>query len=782
MKTQTVRFLLLIALIFTLLTPSTIAHAATLTVSDCAAPSGTANRLVEKITAASSGDTINFSCSGTITLAATMTIAKNLTIDGTGQTVTISGGNAVRVLIVNTGVSLTLNNLAIANGKSPSGSSGGGIVNLGTLTITNSTFSGSNTINGYGGGISNNGTLTVTNSTFSGNSAPLAGGGGIMNSGTLTVTNSIFSGNSAPSSGNGGGIYNNSGTATITNSTFSSNSTTSNGGGIYINAGAVTLTKSTFSGNSAYEGGGIYIYTGAMTLTNSTFSGNNSSPNGGPVGTGPGGGGIYNLGTLNITNSTFSGNSASPGGGIYNDGIAGGTTTLRNTIVANNTSGNCYGTITNGGNNIDSGTTCGWVSALGSMRNTNPLLGALANNGGPTQTFALLAGSPAVDGVTSTPPNGAPSTDQRGVARPQGARYDIGAYETTRQSGPNFVVNTNTDTNDNACENAPGNCSLREAIIAANAAAGDDTITVPAGIYTLTIAGTGEDAAATGDLDLTSNITINGAGASTTIIDGGALDRVFHVTGTFTVNISGVTVRNGNASGADDGGGIFNPVGTVTIMNCTFSGNSSADGGGGIFNNGGDLTITNSTFSGNSAPNGGGIFNLTGNLTLKNSTFSGNSTPSDRGGGIFNNAGDLTITNSTFSGNSAPNGAIYNGIGTVTFRNTIVANSTSGGNCSGTMTNGGNNIDSGTTCGWVSALGSMRNTNPLLGALANNGGPTQTFALLAGSPAIDGVTSTPPNGAPSTDQRGVARPQGARYDIGAFERQVMSLYLPLIRR
>jgi len=778
-------FLTLLALMFSAI-GVTPAHAAILTVSDCTAPSGTVARLVDQITAAASGDTINFSCSGTITLAATITIAKNLTINGDGQTVTISGGNAVRVFIVNAGVSLTLNNLTIANGKIFAGDHGGGISNAGTLAITNSTFSGNSTTTGYGGGINNNGTgtLTVTNSAFSGNSAPLAGGGGIFNSGTLTVTNSIFSGNSASSSGNGGGIYNNSGTATITNSSFSVNSATNWGGGIYINAGAVTLTNSTFSGNGAYKGGGIYIYTGAtMTLTNSTFSGNNSSPNGGTVGTGPGGGGIYNLGTLNITNSTFSGNSASPGGGIYNDGIAGGTTTLRNTIVANNMTGNCYGTITADSYNLDSDGSCDNATQKTTVQIN---LGALANNGGSTQTFALLTGSSAIDAGNDTvcaaavgsPTYGAGGLDQRGVSRPQGAHCDIGSYETTRQPGPNFVVNTNTDINDTACEYASvGNCSLREAIIAANAVAGDDTITVPAGIYTLTIAGPSEDAAATGDLDLTSNITINGVGAGATIIDGGALDRVFDVTGAFTVNISGVTVRNGNTGGAD-GGGIFNPVGTLTITNSAFSGNTALGGfGGGIFNNAGDLTITNSAIFGNSASNGGGVFNLSGVATITNSAFSGNSAVSDRGGGIFNNAGDLTITNNTISGNSAANGVVYNGVGTVTFRNTIVANSASGGNCSGAFINGGNNIDDGITCDWGSISGSKSITNPLLGALADNGGPTQTFALLAGSPAIDAGNDTvcadpvgaPNYGAGGFDQRGRKRPQGAHCDIGSYE-------------
>ncbi len=330
-----------------------------------------------------------------------------------------------------------------------------------------------------------------------------------------------------------------------------------------------------------------------------------------------------------------------------------------------------------------------------------------------------------------------------------------------------FVVTKTADTADGTCD---ADCSLREAIIAANAAAGDDTITVPAGTYTLTIAGTDENVAATGDLDLTSNITINGAGAGSTIIDGGALDRVFHVTGDDTVNISGVTVRNGSVAGG--GGGLRNDGGTLTITNSTVSGNSATGGnhGGGLRNQSGAVTISNSTFSGNSATTGGGLFNGLGyTVTISNSTFSGNSATSGNGGGI-NNQGTVTISNSTFSDNSASaSGGGINNNGTATLKNTIVANSTTGGNCSGTITNGGNNIDDGTTCAWGSTSGSMSSTNPLLGALANNGGPTQTFALLTGSPAIDGLTFNAPNSAPSTDQRGVARPQGARYDIGAYE-------------
>ncbi len=130
-------------------------------------------------------------------------------MDGAGQTLTISGNNAVRVMQVVAGASLTLNNLTIANGAT---GGGGGISNSGTFTITNSTFSGNSAPSGFGGAINNvsGGTLTITNSTFSGNSATSGFGGGVYNNGgPLTITNSTFSGNSA-TSGVGAGVYNNS--------------------------------------------------------------------------------------------------------------------------------------------------------------------------------------------------------------------------------------------------------------------------------------------------------------------------------------------------------------------------------------------------------------------------------------------------------------------------------------------------------------------------------------------------------------------------------------------
>jgi len=377
MKTQTLRFLLLITLFFSWLPSATVAHAATFTVTNLNNAGPGSLREAIGFANPAGADTITFSVSGTIILVTALPTIKaaagGLTLDGTGQTVTISGNDTFPLLSVKTGASLTLNHLTIANGRP-------GINTMGTLHITNSIFSSNTTaIGGSGGGIYNNGgTLHIAKSTFSDNRATSGYGGGIYSSGAaadVTITDSTFSGNSATSAGGG---Y---------------------GGGISNNIGTLSITNSTFSGNSANYGGGIYNTGAAANVT--------------------------------ITNSTFSGNSAASGfgAGIYRSG---GTVILRNTIVANSTlGGNCSGTITNDGNNIDSGITCAWVSVSGSMSSTNPLLGALANNGGPTKTFALLTGSPAINGVVFEAPtgNGAPSTDQRGVARPQGARYDIGSYE-----------------------------------------------------------------------------------------------------------------------------------------------------------------------------------------------------------------------------------------------------------------------------------------------------------------------------------------------------------------
>lgn len=338
-----------------------------------------------------------------------------------------------------------------------------------------------------------------------------------------------------------------------------------------------------------------------------------------------------------------------------------------------------------------------------------------------------------------------------------------------------FVVDRTDDTaSATACTAAANDCSLRGAVIAANAASGADIITLPAGTYSLTVTGLDEDAAATGDLDVTGDLTLNGAGAKTTIIDGNATDRVLHVdplfagAGNVVVLLNDLTLQNGHPTGATkDGGGILNQ-GKLTLTRCAVKNNTTGTNGdgGGIYDDGGpEVTCIDSTFSGNSARNGGAVSN-SNTATFTNCTISGN-VASDQGGGLFS-TDSLTLLNSTVANNTATTtqgGGIYNAdiTGGQTFvKNTIVAGNT-GGNCAGTITSQGNNLDSAATCG-LSGTDDITATDPLLGPLSDNGGPTPTHALLEGSPAIDAGTSS---GAPTADQRGFART--AAVDMGSFE-------------
>jgi hypothetical protein len=288
---------------------------------------------------------------------------------------------------------------------------------------------------------------------------------------------------------------------------------------------------------------------------------------------------------------------------------------------------------------------------------------------------------------------------------------------------------------------------------------------------------------------------------------GGGAEITFSVNGTITldsqlpeINIDGgLLIINGTGhtvtiSGRDTFGVlVISPNTSLELNNLTIANGYTTSGEGGGITNYGSLHVTNVTFSGNHAEMGGGAINNIGTAFIMNSTFYDNSVSLSYpgGGAIYNNIPPayLTVTNSTFSGNIAGasgGSGIYNFASTVIISNTILANAPSAGNCAfyiAAITNGGNNIDDGTSCGWASTNGSLSSTDPLLGPLADNGGSTWTFALLTGSPAIDGVTYNPPNAAPPMDQRGIDRPHYAGYDIGSFEYvQFHWISLPLVLR
>ncbi|GDY06828.1 hypothetical protein LBMAG52_03140 [Planctomycetia bacterium] len=409
----------------------------------------------------SGADTIQFApvlAGQTITLGGTqLSISSALTINGLGASqLTISGNNTSRIFEVTNAGIVTISGLTLTQGKADNG---GGIDNNGTLTISNSTISGNSAFNG--GGIYTNGTLTISNSTIAGNSAAV-NGGGIINYGPLTISNSTIAGNSARN--DGGGIFNYYATLTISNSTISGNSADDGGGGGIYNYATLTISNSTISGNSAVNGGGIINY-GPLTISNSTISGNSANGSGGGISNyyyggltisnstisgnsavNGGGGGIYTDGTLTISNSTISGNSAATeGGGIRN--FSSFFVGLRSTIVANNSAPS--GPDLNGNFGVEyslikrrTGATLRESVAGSNRYGLDPLLGPLADNGGPTLTHALLLGSPAINRGSNYAPQPLVPTayDQRGLGYVRAVgRTDIGAFE-VQQKGSYLVT------------------------------------------------------------------------------------------------------------------------------------------------------------------------------------------------------------------------------------------------------------------------------------------------------------------------------------------------------
>jgi hypothetical protein len=407
-----------------------------------------------------------------------------------------------------------------------------------------------------------------------------------------------------------------------------------------------------------------------------------------------------------------------------------------------------------------------------------PLGGALIDASRPYSTFALVIAVAPNFWVTQRP-----LVNEAGMTKRRIMKYKFTAALLLLMAlflavAPNAVasttryVNGDTGSDSNNCLSPTTACkTIGHAI---SLAASGDSIMVAAATYTE-------------NLTIGFSLRIFGSGASTTIIDGGGQNTVVSIPNTGArVTLSEVAIRDGLAA---SGGGIYN-AGTLTISDSILIANSAdAYGGGGIYNKGA-LTIKNCTLSRNSASNptifsgasGGGIYNA-GTLTINNSTLSNNSmTAKDialaSGGGI-SNLGMLTITSSTFSGNSAATGGGISNYDTspASLQNSIVANSPTGGNCSGTMTSKGYNLSSDGSCDF-DGPGDLNNTNPMLGPLANNGGPTKTMALLPGSPAIDsGNSSGCTDGLGhllKTDQRGDPRPNiedTGGCDRGAYERQ-----------
>ena len=801
------------------------AHGSTITVTNTAdAGPGT---LRNALSSAADGDTIKFSLASPARITLTsgeLLITKNVTINGPGAAnVAVDGNAASRVFRIGSNTVVTISGLTITNGHSSD--RGGGIRNdHATLTIRNCTVAGNST-DYAGGGIFSDGefggnaSLTVSNCTLSGNSS-LNYGGGIFNNGyygnaSMLVTHSTLNENWADYGG-GGGIWN---------------------GGVGGN-GNLQVVASTLSGNSAHfaSGGGI---------ANDGHSGSAS---------------------LQIVNTTLSGNSSGFGGGaIYNWGQS-GTATLQigSTILNASALGadilNDAGTISSLGFNLSSDDASGFLTSATDQINTDPRLGPLQDNGGPTFTHVLLCGSSAIDKGKNL---SALTTDQRGSGfvrtfdndgvpnATNGDGTDIGAIEFQPDANSFVVLNTSDS----------GLGSLRQAILNANAHPGPDVIEfVPCLSGTILLT--------SGELLISDEVFINGPGAPYLAVDGNAASRVFHIGSNMVATITGLTITNGLAD-FGGGGGIFNDNARLTVNNCTLIGNNATFGGG-IYNEGlaggsaslavnnskvsgnfgrsegggilclgnsvyfdplwrnghTSLIVSNSALSGNATyGHGGGIANWgrypgsTASVEIVYSTLGGNSADFDVGGGIWNlgdsgGSASVKIANSTISGNSAQSGGGFeSGTMGMADANLQVMNSTLSGNLAafgggieiigGTLTVGstllnaggygenlvrlegnitslGFNLSSDDGSGFLTSATDQINTDPRLGPLQDNGGPTFTHALTCRSPAIDAGKNF---GAAATDQRGVgfgrtfddpaasSAAGGDGTDIGAFEAQ-----------
>jgi len=368
-------------------------------------------------------------------------------------------------------------------------------------------------------------------------------------------------------------------------------------------------------------------------------------------------------------------------------------------------------------------------------------------------------------------------------------------------AGAAITVNTTADSapNPGECLGAPGDCSLRQAIDKANDAGGPETIVLPAGTYALTIKGGAENENETGDLDVTGKVTIQGAGARSTIVDATGLeDRVLDVRPAASLSLSKLTVSGGLVTD-EYGGGILAESATLALDQVAVRGNTSANSGrgGGLALESSKVTITASLIADNrNSGDGGGLWTEDGEISIVNTTIANNAVdtslyPSVPGWGAYGgamevNEGKWVLQNVTIAGNSIADknggdegeGAAINGnfetaqiVNTIIYGNTFFnINPAEQSFCTETLFSEGHNLEEQPLPEQPRCFENPTDliANPLLGALANNGGETDTMALLTGSAAFNAADAAR---CPSTDQRGLPRPSLGGCDIGAYELQ-----------
>ncbi len=728
-------------------------------------------------------DSTVFGTPQTITLSGTQLELSDTTgtetITGPAAGVAVSGNNASRVFRIDSGVTASISGLTVTGGRatgSGNARDGGGLYNVGgTLSLTDCTVSG-NTAAFRGGGLYNfaGGTLTLTNCTVSGNTASTNSGGGLRNASTATLTNCTVSANSAPDSVGGG--LRNSGTMMLNNTIVAGNSAagspdlngafsgTNNliGGDPLLaplgNYGGPTQTMALLPGSPAIDAGNNALIPSGVTtdqrgvprIVDGTVDIGAFESSGFTIaatsGSGQTAGAVF---AAPLVATVTAKNSLEPvAGGLvtFTPPASGASAFINGSPAVISGSGTASVTAANNGfagTYIVSATASGAPVAASFSLTNLPVVSIAVSPGNPdlalgvtgqfsaTVTFSdgstadftgLVIWASATPSVAAIGATGAASALAVGQSAITASLAGVTSPDDTLTvMAPSFVVNTTDD----AFGFYTGTTSLREAIAGADVVPGQ-TITFDSSVF-----GTPQTIGLTGGpLELSDTIgttTITGPAAGVTV-NGGGLSGVFQVDPNVAASISGLTITGGNANY-----------------------------GGGLANYGGYLTLTNCTVSGNYAYSGGGLWS-DGTATLTNTTVSGNSASGFDGGGALWNAGTAALTNCTVSGNSGIYvGGLYltYGSSTTTLTNTIVAGDS-----------GYNEIGFGAYSGTNNLIGG----DPLLAPLGNYGGPTQTMALLPGSPAIGMGTAV---SGITTDQRG--EPLDSPPDIGAFQSQGFTL-------
>jgi len=703
--------------------------------------------LREAITTANSttaSDVITFnlgSGSQTINLGSALPrLTKPVEINGPGASLlTLRRSGSSNYRIFRTASDVVLSGMTMSNARVNDvlGWAGGAVYNETKLTVNDCVISGNADIAGYGGGgVFNVGTVTMNRCTIRDNTS-ISWGGGILNQGAMTLNQCTIRDNSAYE---GGGIYNvlDAGSAVINQCTFSGNhaididTTSDNEGGALYNAGTASITSCTFEDNTAVTSGGAIYNLATASITGSTFEDNAADYAGGA---------IYQSSQtrMTVTNSTFTRNGADWGAAIVNDryatlngctivgntghgkGLAGGVTTLLNNIIAQNEGGDLSGDVAVSNASATKPWGDNFIGTLAYYDDygPNPMLGPLADNGGPTQTMAPLPGSPVIDAGNNTY---ATSEDQRGVgfSRISGSKVDYGAYEAQSVT----VDNTGDQSDGNLSSQ---NVTLREAIEQVNANPRIDIIRFADDVFSTAKTIDTAGLAVTGELD------IRGPSAKLLSIRGPLGQADIFDTST-NLYLADLTIQNRGQGAAIDNHNM------VSLRRVVVSGTGSS--GPGVVTSG-TSTVKYSTLMDNA---GGGIINLSGSVYAYDCTLSQNSTA------IRNDSGSLALTLVTISGNS---GEGVRNAGTLTARHTIIATNAAGDVVN---TNGGT-----ADLSYFDFIGT-RDGDPMLMPLADNGGSTPTMALRPYSPCINkGATGS----STVLDQRGT--PRARILDIGAYE-------------